>query len=374
MKMLIWICLFIILSGCVAQKQLEELGLVTAMGYDNEDGMLKGSIIYYEFDPLHPNNTKMVTSLAHTSKGVRQKENLASSKRLVSGQLRVAIYGEELAKDGIISIIDTLSRDAEVGTMSYLAVSKPQAHDLLQLSQESEDVTNAGTFLYDLITQNVEADSLLSPTLHEFMQCYYSEGRDPVLPLINFKDNTIVIEGVSLFQEDKVVGELVSKDFFYIKLLLDPFEAGSTEMTLPKEKLQEYILTSNNKQAESVFVSLDHLRSSTDITLEEKNIPSYSIEVDVKTRMQEISENYDLGNPEAIKRMEKVIAQNMEKQLMEVLKKSKEMGADPIGFGNYYRAKVGYDAFSKEEWKKLYQNAEFNVNIKVEILRTGVMD
>ncbi|WP_404346539.1 Ger(x)C family spore germination protein [Sutcliffiella horikoshii] len=374
MKTVICICLFILLSGCVTQKQLEELGLVTAVGYDNEDGMLKGSIIYYEFDPLHPNNTKMVTSLAHTSKGVRQKENLASSRRLVSGQLRVAIYGEELAKGGIISIIDTLSRDSEVGTMAYLAVSKPQAYDLLQLSQESEDVTNAGTFLYDLITQNVEADSLLSPTLHEFMQCYYSEGRDPVLPLLNFKDGTIIIEGISLFQEDKVVGQIDSSDSFYLKLLLDPFEAGSTEIILPKEKVKEYILSSNNKQKESVYISLDHLRSDTDIKLHDKQTPSFSIKIKVKTRMQEISENYDLGNPDAIKRMEEAIGKDMERQLIQVLEKSKEMGADPIGFGNYYRAKVGYDSFSKEEWRKKYQNAEYKVDIDVEILRTGVMD
>ncbi|MEA3319152.1 MAG: Ger(x)C family spore germination protein [Bacillota bacterium] len=374
MKKIIWICVIVILSGCVQQKPLEELGLITAMGYDNEDGMLKGSIIYYEFDPMHPNNTKMVTTLAHTSKGVRQKENLASSRRLVSGQLRVAIYGEELAKEGIISIIDTLSRDAQVGTMSYLAVSRPKAQELLQLSQDSEDISNAGTFLYELITQNVEGDTLLSPTLHEFMQCYYSEGRDPVLPLLNFKDNTIIIEGLSLFQDDKVVGELDSNDSFYLKLMVDPFDAGSTEITIPKEQLKKYILTSNNKQEDSVFVSLDHLRSVTDIKLEDKKVPSYSIEVNVKTRMQEISENYDLGNPEALKKLEEAIGKDMEGQLIEVLEKSREMGADPVGFGNYYRAKVGYDSFSTEEWRKQYQNSKYKISINVEILRTGVMD
>ncbi|NLP52685.1 Ger(x)C family spore germination protein [Bacillus sp. RO1] len=374
MRKIILLCVIVILNGCVAQKPLEELGLITAMGYDNEDGMLKGSIIYYEFDPMHPNNTKMVTTVAHTSKGVRQKENLASSRRLVSGQLRVAIYGEELAKEGIISIIDTLSRDAQVGTMSFLAVSRPKAQDLLRLSQESEDISNAGTFLYELITQNVEGDTLLSPTLHEFMQSYYSEGHDPVLPLLNFKENTIVIEGLSLFQDDKVVGELDSNDSFFLKLLLDPFEAGSIEITLPKEQLKKYILTKNNKQAESVFVSLDHLRSDTEIKLQDKKVPSYSINITVKTRMQEISENYDLGNPEAIKKLEEAIGKDMEGHLIQVLEKSKEMVADPVGFGNYYRAKVGNESYSKDEWRELYKDAEFKVNIKVEILRTGVMD
>lgn len=374
MKYFLWSLLFLLLSGCVAQKPLEELGLITAIGYDREDEKLMGSIVYYEFDPLHPNNTKMVKSVANTSKGIRHKENLSSSRKLVSGQLRVAIYGKELAEEGIISVIDTLSRDAEVGTMSYLAVSNIPAHDLLSRSQESSDVTNAGTYLYNLIGQNVESDSLISPTLHEFMQSYYSEGRDPILPSLNFVDNTIVIEGMSLFKEDQVVGEIDTASSFYLKLLLDPYKAGSVEIGIPKGQVEQHILSKNNKGEEEIYVSLDHLRSKTDIKLIDKDVPVYKISAEVVTRMQEITVDYDLGNPEAINKIEKAISKKMENKLMEVLGACKEVGADPVGFGNVYRAKVGYDSFSKEEWEKLYQQAKFEVEIDLEILRTGVMD
>ncbi len=374
MKRMIWLCLIVLVSGCVNQKPLEELGLVTAIGYDKENGLLKGSIVYYEFDPLHPNNTKMVTSLANTSKGIRQKENLSSSRRLVSGQLRVAVYGRELAEEGIISIIDTLSRDAEVGTMSYLAVSSIPAHELMTYSQNSKDVTNAGTYLYNLIGQNVKAESLISPTLHEFLQCYYSEGRDPVLPLLNFKEDTIVIEGLSLFQDDMVVGEMDTESAFYLKLLLEPYDAGNVEVSLPKEQVSEYILSKNNKEADTVHVSLDHLRSKTDIKLLEIEKPTFTIYSKVMTRMQEITEDYDLGNPEALKKMEDSISLEMERQLKGMIESFIEVGADPVGFGNYYRAKVGYDSFNKEEWRNLYQNMEVAIDIDVEILRTGVMD
>ncbi|MCG1021086.1 Ger(x)C family spore germination protein [Sutcliffiella horikoshii] len=374
MKYVLWIITIILLCGCASQKHLEELGLITAIGYDQMEDKLMGSIVYYEFDPLHPNNTKMVTSIANTSKGIRQKENLSSSRKLVSGQLRVAIYGRELAEAGIISVIDTLSRDAEVGTMSYLAVSNIAAHDLLSRSQESSDVTNAGTYLYNLIGQNVEADSLISPTLHEFMQCYYSEGRDPVLPLLNFTDDTIVIEGMALFKDDKVIGEIDTKSAFYLKLLQGRYETGSVEIELPKGQIEKHIMSKNNKAEEEVYVSLDHLRSKTHIKLSETEKPSFHINAKVVTRMQEITVDYDLGNPEAIKKIEEAIALEMEKKLKEVIVQSRDLGADPVGFGNIYRAEVGYKAFSKKEWRDLYKQAGFDINIDVEILRTGVMD
>lgn len=366
----------ILLGGCLQQKPLEELGLVTAMGYDKEDELLRGTIVYYEFDPLHTNNSKMVSTIANTSKGVRQKENLSSSRKLVSGQLRIAIYGEELAKEGIISYIDTLSRDSEVGTMVYLSVAKNSAYDLINNSQQSEEITNVGTYLYDLISQNVEAESLVSPTLHEFMQCYYSEGRDPVLPLLDFSDDTLRIKGLALFKNDKMKGLIDTEKSFYLKLLLDPYRGGAIEVSLPKNEMGKHIKKREQVQneTENLFVSLDHLESSVDIKLDDADSNHYRIKVDVVTRMQEISEDYDLGNPKALIVLEKAIGKVMKGKTEQIIAEFQKLGVDPIGFGNYYRSKVGYEKFSREKWEGIYPEATFTIEVKTQILRTGVMD
>ncbi|MBM7619422.1 spore germination protein [Bacillus tianshenii] len=366
----------IFLGGCLQQKPLEELGLVTAMGYDKEDELLRGTIVYYEFDPLHTNDSKMVSTLSNTSKGIRQKENLSSSRKLVSGQLRIAIYGEELAKEGIIAYIDTLSRDSEVGTMVYLSVAENSAYELIHNSQQSEEITNVGTYLYDLISQNVEAESLVSPTLHEFMQCYYSEGRDPVLPLLDFSDDTLRIKGLALFKDDKMQGSIDTDKSFYLKLLLDPYRAGTIEISLPKNDMGNHIKKREQVQnkAENLFVSLDHLESSVDIKLEDAKANEYSIKVDVVTRMQEISEDYDLGNPKALIVLEKAISKVMERKMEKIIAEFQSLGVDPIGFGNYYRSKVGYEKFSRDKWQGIYPGATFNIEVKTKILRTGVMD
>lgn len=375
-KLICMLLSFILMGGCLQQKPLEDLGLITAMGYDKEDELLRGTIVYYEFDPLHTNNSKMVSSLANTSKGIRQKENLASSRKLVAGQLRIAIYGEELAKEGIISYIDTLSRDSEVGTMVYLSVAENSAYELMNKAQKSEDIMNIGTYLYDLIGQNVEEESLVSPTLHEFMQCYYSEGRDPVLPILDFREDTLLIKGLALFKDDKMKGMIDTEKSFYLKLLMDPYSVGKIEISLPMKNIGKFITKREQarNEKEYLFVSLDHLESNVDIKLDDTVPAEFTIKVDVVSRMQEISEDYDLGNADALLALEKEIGNVMKRKMEKVIAEFQSLGVDPIGFGNYYRSKVGYGNFSKDEWMRIYPESSFSIDVNTKILRTGVMD
>src|SRR4051794_21874432 len=78
-------------AGCVETKQLEKLGLITAMGYDLErENEIRGTVIVHKFNPEAKNVTKVITADAHTSKMLRQKQNLETDQKLVTGQLRCA--------------------------------------------------------------------------------------------------------------------------------------------------------------------------------------------------------------------------------------------------------------------------------------------
>ena len=368
------LCCFFLLTACLDARNLEELGLVTVAGYDKEENLLRGTIVYYEFDPLHPNNTKLVTTVAHTAKGIRQRENFSSSRRLLAGQVRSVIFGKELAEQGMIQYIDTLGRDAEIGTMVYLAVSEIPAYDLLTSAQQSRDITNAGTYLYELIRQNVETESLISPTLHEFMQCYYSEGRDATVPLLDFTQGTMYVRGLALFQDDRVVGSISTKELFFLKLLKDPYKAGNVELEIPKESLEKFIKPGEETNDERVYLSLEHLNSNVKIKIIDETIPSFEVTINLDTRIQEISENYDIGNPKSLEHLEKEISKDIAKHTDEIIQKLQEINSDPVGFGNVYRAKVGYKQFDKAKWREQYPNASITVKVDSNILRTGVMD
>ena len=220
----------------------------------------------------------------------------------------------------------------------------------------------------------METESLISPTLHEFMQCYYSEGRDATVPLLDFTQEILYVKGIALFQDDKVVGTLSTKELFFLKLLKDPFKAGNVELEIPKESLEKHIMPGEDTNEARVYLSLEHLNSDIKIKILDESIPSFEVNVNFDTRVQEISEKYDIGNPNSLEHLETEISKDIAKHTEEVIQKLQNINSDPVGFGNVYRAKVGYKEFDKTNWREQYPDAIITVKVDSNILRTGVMD
>lgn len=359
--------------GCAAHRNLEEMGLQICIGYDRlENGRLKGTTVLHQFDEPEAKPVQIITCTANTSKGIRQTANLKTSRKLVSGQLRVALYGEETAKGGIISLVDTLSRDSKVGTMMYLAVSKGETYDLL--THKYNNILNIGTYIYDAIHQNIDGEQIPSATLHDFLQAYYSEGKDPVLPFLELKkeDDEIHIVGLALFNDAHMVGTILPREGFYLKLIKDKFKAGQHELSISKNGLEKYIY--NCKKEDKIFLSFDNIKSQSKITLVDPKRPAFDIHIKMDTRIQEISTELDLANPKVIKIIEEKIKKELEQEANKLLSKLKRLKTDPIGFGKIYSSSVRNSRISKDKWRDMYKDAEINIIIETAIIRSGVID
>jgi spore germination protein len=130
------LCLILILTtSCVRNEQLEKLSIISAIGFDSDEGdKIKGTSVIGQFDPSQKDITEVLSSTAYTSKMIRQIINLGTRNKMVSGQIRVVLFGSELAESGnLINIVDTMSRDPAIGTMVYLGLSETTAEDVLQI-------------------------------------------------------------------------------------------------------------------------------------------------------------------------------------------------------------------------------------------------
>ena len=381
-KLFLWtVCLMtmVLCAGCLQQKPLEKLGLITTSGYDLEGkNKIKGTVIVQKFDPMTQAATIVIESIAKTSKGLRQQENLQSNQKLVSGQLRSVVYSRELAEKGIIQLVDTLNRDAAIGNMVYLTIADKSASEILQVENKNKGRLNLGTYMYNLIKQNVEGEQVISPTLHEFNHNYYDIGRDPVLPILKVKGKDVIIAGVGLFKDDRLVDELRQGDLFYLKILADKYNAGTKEMGFKTEQLKKIILKNENYTKKPIFskiyVTVDNIRSKTKIKLVDKKNLRYSINVTLDSRVLEMTQALDLGKPASIKLLESKFNHQMKKKMEELLIHFKELGIDPIGFGNEYEAHLRGKTITKEEWDRVYKDVTFDVHVKNTIERTGVID
>jgi spore germination protein len=367
-----------VMSSCVETKQLEKLGLITAQGYDlEEENQLKGTVVVHKFDPLAQNLTKVITVDANTSKALRQKQNLEIDQKLVLGQLRCVIYSKELAKKGISQLVDALNRDPTVGNMVYLTVAEKDALSIMNLDKKKLKV-NLGTYLYNLIKQNVESEQLTSPTLHEFNHNFQDHGRDPVLPILKIKDGGVIIEGIALFKDDRIVGELKNEQLFYAKVLSDKYKSGTQELGFSRSRFEKIIKKKDEgkdrKVYNKLFISVDNIRSKSKIKLIDKEKLRFRIDVELDSRLLETTEPLDLSTTENIKFIEKEINREMEKQILDLLKYFREKQVDPAGFGNEYMAYIRKKPLSKKEWRELYKDATFEVHVNNTIVKTGVID
>ncbi|PGY14118.1 Ger(x)C family spore germination protein [Bacillus sp. AFS031507] len=369
----------VISAGCVEQKPLEKLGLITTSGYDMEGtNQIRGTAVVQKFDPMTQSATKVITSVAKTSKGLRQQQNLQSNQKLVSGQLRSVVYSRELAKKGIIQLVDTLNRDAAIGNMVYLTIADKSASEIMEIETNNKGSLNLGTYMYNLIKQNVEGEQIISPTLHEFNHNYYDIGKDPVLPILKVKDKDVIISGVGLFKGDRLVDELRQGDLFYLKVLIDKYKAGTKEMGYKTDQLKKIIIKNENYTQKPIFskiyVSIDNIRSKTKIEIVDKKNLRFRVDVDLDSRVLEMTEALDLGKPTSVKFLEKKLDESMKKKIENLLLHFKELEIDPVGLGNEYEAHLRGKPITQEEWDRKYKDVTFDVHVKNTIERTGVID
>jgi spore germination protein len=370
-----------LISGCVENKYLESLGLITAVGYDESDNdELKGTLVLYQFNPAMEDVEKVLTSKANTTKGARLSMNFDTDHKLVSGQLRIAIYGRELAGKGISHLVDTLERDSSIGNMVYLAVADTTAEDILTY-QMIDKHSNKGTYLYNLVKQNVESELLIAPTLQEFITDNGSVGKDPILPLLSAAEGTLKIKGFALFHKDKFVKEINKEDLFYIRSLVENYNtAGSLEVGLPMEPFKSHMSQDENSaweeldKEEKLYIVFDGIKSDYHVKAGKQEKPTFTIKLKIDVRLHEITEKLKLSDPKILNLVEKETSKYIKQNIMKNIKMLQETNVDPIGFGMEYKTVRNHHTLTQEEWNDLYKDATFDVSVELNLIRTGVTD
>ncbi|MCQ5365678.1 Ger(x)C family spore germination protein [Anoxybacillus salavatliensis] len=366
------IIVMLLLSGCVSPRVLERQGIITAAGFDKKGKMYEAGSVMLSFQQSGPSMSEVIEATNKTSKGLRQDLEAQTSHDLGSGQIRVVVYGKELAeKDGIFSLTDTLQRDANIGSLVYLAIAEPNAKTVIK-SNKHEDTPDIGTYLYRLIEKNLRSESLLAATLHEFIHSYYDVGKDPVLPCLSLRDDKPIIEKVALFRGDKFVGTVRLDESFYIKILASEYNTGLKNVTVSREDVAPLLI---KKKGKKVNLVINEIKTKRKIKLiRQKPFPHFRVTVKMQTEILEMSEKMKPIMQENIHVLERTIEKQMKKEINQLLVKLKAYETDPIGFGQIYDHSVRKLQLTNKQWLQLYKDARIDVDVNVSILRTGTID
>ena len=367
---LIIVIIVIILAGCAEQKTLEKMGLVTTVGYDlTEDQQILATMVLLQIDPEAAQSSVILSAKSATSKGARNEADLKSPKKLQSGQLRVALFSEDVVRSGLINLADTLARDPSISDLTYLAVVEGSTNKLL--NQRNEQFSDISQLIYKELDQNIKGEKIPSSTLQEVMHDFYAPGIDPILPTLKSDEGIVKISGMALIKNDKMVGKINAKEAFYLKLINDRYKAGAIELEIDKEgfDLQESL-----EGPDKLAVVLDTIHSKSDMNLISKENLQFDLKIKLKTRLLEINQALDLKNPEYLKQLEKKLEEKITSDIENLIKKARDLGADPFGFGEIYRKSVRQANLTTEKWHGMYPESKVDVKIEFEILRTGVVE
>jgi spore germination protein len=365
----IMICFFS-LVGCVNQKVLENLGLIVAVGYDKDGEKVKGRVITHHFGQKSEQLAEEFEGEGYTVKGFRKDTNFQVSNRLVSGQLRVALFNQALAKKGIITYVESLIRDASTQANLYLAISEGSAIELLD-QKKFEKKGNVGIYLYQMIQQNVKAETMPESTVHNFMRDHYEVGQDAILPVIQQTEKGVSVDGIGVMRKGLLKFVLPEQHKFYLGLLRQGFHKAEHEMELPLEPFKKYI--KEKPKHETFYIMLNQFKAKPKIKIIKEKPLTFQIDINAKAGIFEVSERLMIKE-ELYPIFEKEIAKELKKKIKELLDKLQEEDCDPIGFGSIYDSHKRGLELTDDKWYEIYKDIQFKINTKVEILRNGVLN
>lgn len=327
-----------LISGCWNYREIEKLSIVSGIAIDKiEDKYL---VTTETVEIKGGRDTKISTKLL-SSEGISIFDAVRNSikltgKKLYFSHAKVLIISNDIAKEGLIPVIDWVNRDTEPRyTMNVLISKEKTAKEILQAENKTSEIYSFE--LHDVL--NAEKGLSYAPSVEEwnFVTDISGNGISAILPTVNMAQNKIPeIEGTGVFKKDKLFGYLDGKE--------------TEALLFIKNKIKGGLLTqreiSNNSYTN---ISLEILKNETKLK------PSYSdgkITIDITTKTDVvIGENGgtdDFIGEEGRKKLKNDFENHLETQIKNLVKKVQEdYDSDIFGFGKAVRINM------PELWKKI---------------------
>ncbi|WP_313894082.1 Ger(x)C family spore germination protein [Psychrobacillus sp.] len=354
------------LAGCSQKEQkvpLEDVGLVGSLSLDYiDEDQMKLTVAIPQYSKEAKKQTQIYSVVTELmSEGMVEIEK-NSHKKVILNQLRVVLVDEESARSGqATKVIRSLYRNAEVANKVLVAVVKGNAEEILRAEYPDKPAINF--YLSDLLQAKMNTAFNPNTNFHDFMYTQTNPVIDTIMPSIEGKDGLIELNGVALFDEEKMIKILSPQDALIIQALQG------------RKKIAPLYLSMNHESYGKEILLLDLIHSKVKIK-SNKNFesPKVSITLKVSGTLAEYkgARERDLDKKEAIVKLEKDIDAEIKRDIGKFLEKLKELKVDPIGlsenFRMYYNGK-----WTTEQTKEIISKLEWDVSVEVTIISTGTL-
>ncbi|MGM0880392.1 MAG: Ger(x)C family spore germination protein [Bacillota bacterium] len=385
-KLFVFICSLLLLfplSGCWNRRELNELGISVGIGIDKAEKGYRVSVQVVNPGEVAAaktsGNRTPVTLYEATGDTIFEairKMTTISPRVIYLAHLRVLVFGESLAREGIENPLDHFSRDHEIRTDFFIVIAKGStAKDVLKVLTPIEKLPANKLYLSLVASQKVWAPTA-TVTLDELMTDIISEGKSPVLTAVKVtggskgqsQSNVEKIDppgrlrytGLAVFKKDKLIGwldEKESKGYSYIR-----------------NKVTNTVGTLGCPEGGKIAVEV--MKSKTKIKGKVNNgKPQIDIEVRLEENVGEVECEIDLTKRKTIEDLEKSAEKKVASIMLDAIHTvQKKFKVDIFGFGEeIHRADPAAWKRLKQNWDEQFTHLDINVKTDVQIRRIGTV-
>lgn len=352
--------LLVLLTGCGDQKILEKIGFTQTTSYDLlPEGNLKIAVTIPKADPEANVSREVLSTTAQSSKEAKISFSRQTHLILVSGQLRNTLFGLSLAKSGLWNHIDTLIRDPSISPRVKVTVVNGDAESILEKNYKQHPRT--GKYVDLLLEKETHFQTLPKVTIYDFARDYYDDGIDPVAPIIKDIGDSVIVDGVALFRDDKYIAKVDPNDSLIFSFLRGDFKQGQININLAgTDESRETVMFSSIVSSRKVDVKQ---------AADKKSI--VNIEVNVKGSILEYIGDLKLSNDSDRRKLERNMSENLSGRGNQMVQFMQEKKVDSVGIGMYVRNSMSYASWKNTDWREEFPHIQINCHIHVKIKDYG---
>lgn len=376
-RIVIFLLFCLIISGCWDRRELENLRIISATGFDltEKEGYrisVQTVVSPPGGDQSSGQKTKVVVQTATGISPLNAIRNLtlASARRFFWADNKVLILGESLGQNGIKPVIDFWIRDTETRLRTLLLIADGEAKDFIEDESKTESI--AANKLVDIIKNRQLTSTLPEVYLKDFIIQSNSPSKVVLVPKITFtsakhqlevkgKEKVLTIEGAGVFKGGKLIGWLNEEETRGREWVQKNVKGGVITVFLPEE--------------EGEFATLEILRADSKVKVDLINDkPSITVEVKAYTYLNEQSTLKDLSKPEQLEKINKLSENVIRQEIETSLVKAKELNADYFGFAtSIYQKHPKVWQEIEEVWDSIFPQIPVKIEVKSLIKRTGAI-
>lgn len=351
------------LTGCWNYRELEKLAIVSAVAIDKDgkDKVLATvEIVNVQQEKQQSLNEPVyIQAVGETYFDAIRSMVAIQGKKLYWSHAKAVIVSEEIAKEGIVDVLDFLNRDAEVRSDMWVLISKERnARDIFKSKPIFEKVI--GFEIDDTMRSQQSVSKYPATELYDFLDNVGSEESSTILPVIQLLEVRGIlatyISGAAIIKKDKLLGYLTENDTRSLLWVQDKLRGG----VYPVEKAGN---TDTN-------VSLEISRSRTKVKPELiDGTLTMKVEVITDVNIGEIMGKEDFINGKNRALLKKDGEAQIKRDIEGLIKKAqKEYKCDFLGFGKKIKASLpGVWKSIEKDWDKVFQDINTDVQVTIRI-------